>query len=185
MTGKWMAGLLALALVAGAAPALAEITEASVTGGKVAGTAVDGLGEFKGIPFAAPPVGDLRWKAPQPVKPWSGVKQTVKFGAACMQGGGGGGAGKGIPYDEDCLFLDVWTPAKAPSDKLPVIVWIYGGGFNAGATSNELYDGANFAKRGVVFVSISYRVGPFGFLATPELSKESGHGSGAYGLMDQ
>ena len=102
-----------------------------------------------------------------------------------MQGGGGGGAGKGIPYSEDCLYLDVWTPAKAPGDKLPVIVWIYGGGFNSGATSNELYDGANFARRGVVFVSISYRVGPFGFLATPELSKESGHGSGAYGLMDQ
>src|SRR6185312_15369869 len=132
-----------------------------------------------------PPVGDLRWKAPQPVKPWSGVKQTTHFGDACMQGGGGGGAGKGIPYDEDCLYLDVWTPAKTPSDKLPVIVWIYGGGFNAGATSNELYDGANFARRGVVFVSVSYRVGPFGFLATPELSRESGHGSGAYGLEDQ
>ena len=166
-------------------PAMAEVTEASVTGGKIAGTAVDGLGEFKGIPFAAPPVGDLRWKAPQPVQPWSGVRQTTHFGDACMQGGGGGGAGKGIPYSEDCLYLDVWTPAKTSNEKLPVIVWIYGGGFNAGATSNELYDGARFAKRGVVFVSVSYRVGPFGFLATPELSKESGHGSGAYGLMDQ
>jgi para-nitrobenzyl esterase len=185
MIGKLTAGLLAIALVFGAAPAMAQITQASVTGGKIAGTAVDGLGEFKGIPFATPPVGDLRWKAPQPVKAWSGVKETTHFGDACMQGGGGGGAGKGIPYDEDCLYLDVWTPAKSPSDKLPVIVWIYGGGFNAGATSNELYDGANFAKRGVVFVSVSYRVGPFGFLATPELSKESGHGSGAYGLMDQ
>jgi para-nitrobenzyl esterase len=181
---SWAIGLMALALAA-ATPALAEITEASVTGGKIAGTAVDGLGEFKGIPFAAPPVGDLRWKAPQPVKPWTGVKQTTHFGDACMQGGGGGGAGKGIPYSEDCLYLDVWTPAKSPSDKLPVIVWIYGGGFNAGATSNELYDGAHFARRGVVFVSISYRVGPFGFLATPELSKESGHGSGAYGIEDQ
>ena len=173
---------LALAL---STPAVAEVTEASVTGGKVAGSAVDGLGEFKGIPFAAPPVGDLRWKAPQPVKPWSGVRQTTHFGDACMQSGGGGGAGKGIPYSEDCLYLDVWTPAKASSDKLPVIVWIYGGGFNAGATSNELYDGTSFAKHGVVFVSISYRVGPFGFLATPDLSKESGHGSGAYGLLDQ
>ena len=173
---------LALAL---STPAVAEVTEASVTGGKVAGSAVDGLGEFKGIPFAAPPVGDLRWKAPQPVKPWSGVRQTTHFGDACMQSGGGGGAGKGIPYSEDCLYLDAWTPAKASSDKLPVIVWIYGGGFNAGATSNELYDGTSFAKHGVVFVSISYRVGPFGFLATPDLSKESGHGSGAYGLLDQ
>jgi para-nitrobenzyl esterase len=185
MKTKWAMVLMTLAMAAATAPAMAEITEANVTGGKIAGTAVDGLGEFKGIPFAAPPVGELRWKAPQPVKAWSGVKQTTHFGDACMQGGGGGGAGKGIPYDEDCLYLDVWTPAKATGDKLPVIVWIYGGGFNAGATSNELYDGANFAKRGVVFVSISYRVGPFGFLATPELSKESGHGSGAYGLMDQ
>ena len=185
MKTTWAMSLAALAVAFAAPPAMAEITAASVTGGKIQGEAVDGLGQFKGIPFAAPPVGDLRWKAPQPAKPWPGVKQTVKFGAACMQGGGGGGAGKGIPYDEDCLFLDVWTPAKTPADKLPVIVWIYGGGFNAGATSNALYDGANFAKRGVVFVSISYRVGPFGFLAAPELSKESGHGSGAYGLMDQ
>ena len=184
MNSKWAVALAALTL-AFAAPAMAEITEATVTGGKVAGTVVDGISEFKGIPFAAPPVGDLRWRAPQPVKPWSGVKQTVKFGSACMQGGGGGGAGKGIPYDEDCLYLDVWSPAKTSGDKLPVIVWIYGGGFNAGATSNELYDGTNFARHGVVFVSVSYRVGPFGFLATPELSKESGHGSGNYGLMDQ
>ena len=181
---QWAISLAVLAF-AMSAPAMAEVTEARVTGGEIAGTAVDGLGEFKGIPFAAPPVGDLRWKAPQPVQPWSGVKQTTHFGDACMQSGGGGGAGKGIPYSEDCLYLDVWTPAKTPGDKLPVIVWIYGGGFNAGATSNELYDGAHFAQRGVVFVSISYRVGPFGFLATPELSKESGHGSGAYGLQDQ
>ncbi|HEY4031474.1 MAG TPA: carboxylesterase family protein [Caulobacteraceae bacterium] len=185
MTAKWMAGLAALALIAGFGPARAEITQAAVTGGKVAGSAAAGVGEFKGIPFAAPPVGDLRWKAPQPVKPWSGVRQTTHFGDGCMQSGGGGGAGPGIPYSEDCLYLDVWTPAKAPGDKLPVIVWIYGGGFNSGATSNLLYDGANFAKRGVVFVSISYRVGPFGFLATPELSKENGHGSGNWGLLDQ
>jgi para-nitrobenzyl esterase len=185
MKAKWTLSIAALAALGAATPALAEITQATVTGGKIAGTAVDGLGEFKGIPFAAPPVGDLRWKAPQPVQPWSGVKETIHFGDACMQSGGGGGAGKGIPYSENCLYLDVWTPAKSPSDKLPVIVWIYGGGFNAGATSNELYDGAHFAQRGVVFVSISYRVGPFGFLATPELSKESGHGSGAYGLQDQ
>ena len=185
MKSRWAMSLMALALAVAAAPAMAEITEASVTGGKIAGKAEGGLGEFKGIPFAAPPVGDLRWKAPQPVKPWSGVKQTVSFGAACMQGGGGGGAGPGIPYDEDCLFIDVWTPAKAPGDKLPVLVWIYGGGFNSGATSNQLYDGANLARKGVVFVSISYRVGPLGFLATPELSKESGRGSGNYGLLDQ
>ena len=175
--------LMALAIAA-ASPATAEIAKARVTGGEIAGTVVDGLSEFKGIPFAAPPTGALRWKAPQPVKPWSGVRQTVQFGPACMQTGGGGGAGPGIPYSEDCLYIDVWTPAKSPGEKLPVIAWIYGGAFAAGATSNPLYDGTNFAKKGVVFVSISYRVGPFGFLATPELSRESGHGSGAYGLLD-
>ena len=185
MKARWTLSLMALALIAASGPARAEITQASVTGGKIAGAAVDGLGEFKGIPFAAPPVGDLRWKAPQPVKPWSDVKQTTHFGDGCMQSGGGGGAGPGIPYSEDCLYIDVWTPAKAPADKLPVIVWIYGGGFNSGATSNLLYDGANLAKKGVVFVAVSYRVGPFGFLATPELSKESGHGSGNWGLLDQ
>src|SRR5215475_3242938 len=107
MNRRWTIALMALALAlvaAAAAPAMAEITLASVTGGKVAGVAADGLGEFKGIPFAAPPVGDLRWKAPQPVKAWSGVKQTTHFGDGCMQGGGGGGAGKGIPYSEDCLY---------------------------------------------------------------------------------
>jgi para-nitrobenzyl esterase len=101
-----------------------------------------------------------------------------------MQTGGGGGAGPGIPYSEDCLYIGVWSPAKSADEKLPVIAWIYGGAFAAGATSNPLYDGTNFARRGVVFVSISYRVGPFGFLATPELSRESGHGSGNYGLLD-
>jgi para-nitrobenzyl esterase len=185
MIGKWTAAVAALALAGSAAPAMAEITQARVTGGVVAGEVKDGLSEFKGIPFAAPPVGPLRWKAPQPVRPWSGVRQTIRFGDACMQTGGGGGAGPGIPYSEDCLYLDIWTPAKSPGEKLPVIAWIYGGGFTAGATSNPLYDGTHFAQKGVVFVSISYRVGPFGFLATPALSRESGHGSGDYGLLDQ
>ena len=180
------AALAALAVVAQAGPSAAQIAEAQVTGGRVAGTVADGLSIFKGIPFAAPPVGSLRWKAPQPAPPWSGVKQTVAFGPACMQASVRvTGVGAGVPYKEDCLYLDIWTPAKAPGDKLPVIAWIYGGGFTGGATSSPLYDGANFAKRGVVFVSISYRVGPFGFLATPELSRESGHGSGNYGLLDQ
>jgi len=167
-----------------AAPAWAQVPMVAVTGGTVQGVVQDGLSEFKGIPFAAPPTGKLRWKAPQPVKAWSGVRQATKFAAACMQTPGGGGAGPGIPYDEDCLYLDVWSPARSADEKLPVIVWIYGGGFNSGATSNALYDGANFARQGVVFVSISYRVGPLGFLATPALSRESGHGSGNYGLLD-
>jgi para-nitrobenzyl esterase len=176
--------IVALALVA--TPALAQITQVQVTGGKIAGTVVEGISEFKGIPFAAPPVGELRWKAPQPVKPWSGVRQTVTFGAACMQNPTmANRMAPGVSLSEDCLFVDVWTPARTSGEKLPVIAWIYGGGFSGGMTSAPLYDGTNFAKRGVVLVSISYRVGALGFLATPQLSKESGHGSGNYGLLDQ
>ena len=179
------AAALALLAMAMGAPASAQIAQAHVTGGVVAGEVSGGLSMFKGIPFAAPPVGALRWKAPQPVRPWSGVRKATQFGAACLQTGGGGGAGAGVPYSEDCLYVDVWSPARSPGEKLPVIVWIYGGGFTGGSTSNALYDGANFARKGVVFVSIAYRVGPFGFLATPELSRESGHGSGEYGILDQ
>jgi para-nitrobenzyl esterase len=185
MKGKWAIALMALAMSA-AAPAMAQVTEASVTGGKIAGVVVDGVSEFKGIPFAAPPVGDLRWKAPQPVKPWSGTKQTIAFGPACMQNPTvAQRMAPGVTLSEDCLTIDVWSPAKSASQKLPVIAWIYGGGFTGGMTSAPLYDGANFAKKGVVFVSISYRVGALGFLAAPQLSKESGHGSGNYGLLDQ
>jgi para-nitrobenzyl esterase len=174
----------ALLLAALAMPAHAAITQAQTTAGAVEGEAVDGIGEFKGIPFAAPPVGDLRWKAPQPAAPWQGSRKTVAFGPACMQGPILKQMGSTAAMSEDCLYVDVWTPASAPGDKLPVIAWIYGGGFNSGATSVPMYDGANFAKQGVVFVSLSYRVGPFGFLAAPELSAESGHGSGNYGLLD-
>jgi len=180
---KQALGALAATLML-AAPAHAAITQAKTTAGQVQGEAVDGIGEFKGIPFAAPPVGDLRWKAPQPVQPWQGVRKTVAFGPACMQGPILAQMGSTATVSEDCLYIDVWTPADAPTDKLPVIAWIYGGGFNSGATSVPMYDGANFAKQGVVFVSLSYRVGPFGFLATPALSAESGHGSGNYGLLD-
>ena len=178
--------MMALALAAAAAPAMAQIAEAKVSGGRVAGTIVNGIAQFKGIPFAAPPVGDLRWKAPQRVKAWSGVRQATAFASACMQNPTSlEQQAPGISASEDCLYLDIWTPAKASGEKLPVIVWIYGGGFNGGMTSAPLYDGANFARKGVVFVSIAYRVGPFGFLATPELSRESGHGSGNYGMLDQ
>jgi para-nitrobenzyl esterase len=175
---------LAVAVALTASPAAAAITEAKKTAGVVQGQAVEGLGEFKGIPFAAPPIGDLRWKGPQPVQPWQGVRQAVAFGPACMQGPRLAQMGSTASQSEDCLYIDVWTPANSPADKLPVIAWVYGGGFNSGATSVPMYDGANFARQGVVFVSLSYRVGPFGFLATPELSAESGHGSGNYGLLD-
>jgi para-nitrobenzyl esterase len=157
-----------------------------VTGGTVTGVQTEGLSEFKGIPFAAPPVGALRWKAPAPVEPWNGIKEANAFGPACMQNAAmAKQMGHPGTLSEDCLYLNVWTPAKTANAKLPVIVWIYGGGFTGGMTSTPLYDGAHFAQRGVVLVSIAYRVGPMGFLATPELSKESGHGSGSWGMLDQ
>ena len=155
--------------------------------GLVQGTVEDGLTIYKGIPFAAPPLGDLRWRPPQPHAPWKEVLKTDKFGPACMQ----------VPIvmpalgldaltvDEDCLYLNVWTPAKTPKDNLPVMVWIYGGGFTIGGTSIAQYDGTNLASKGVVLVSVAYRLGQFGFLAHPELSKEQGGHSGNYGLMDQ
>ncbi len=142
---------------------------------------------FEGIPYAAPPVGDLRWKAPQPAKDWKGVKNTTTFGPRSMQG---------RIFDdmvfrdkgpsEDCLYLNVWTPAASADAKLPVMVWIYGGGFVAGAASEPRQDGENLARKDVVVVSFNYRLGVFGFFAHPELSAESGtNSSGNYGLLDQ
>ena len=148
---------------------------------------------FKGIPFAAPPIGDLRWKAPQPVKPWKGVRVCDKFGASPMQASPVSFSMwteeyliPKEPIGEDCLYLNVWTPAKKSSDKKPVLVWIYGGGFQSGGSAVPIYDGEAFARRGVIFVSINYRVGIFGFFAHPALTRESLHqSSGNYGLMDQ
>src|SRR5262249_43692508 len=151
----------------------------------VSGTVTNGIASFKGIPFAAPPVGALRWKAPQPVQAWAGVKQASAYGPSCVQD-------KmfltvfGAPaaMSEDCLYLNVWTPAKASSEKLPVMVWIHGGGFICGMTSIAPFDGTHLAEKGVVLVSVAYRLGVFGFLAHPELDRESGKGSGNYGLHD-
>jgi len=174
-----------LSACASNAPETAGIPAAAVTGGQVEGTVADGLSIFKGIPFAAPPVGELRWKAPQPVAPWTGVKKTVAFGNACMQDMGmARSMGDTSSISEDCLYLNVWSPAARASDRLPVLVWIYGGGFSGGMTSVPMYDGEKLAKKGVVVVSIAYRIGPFGFLAHSELSAESGRGSGNYGLED-
>ncbi len=164
----------------------AQIREVAVTGGSVAGVLANGVVSFKGIPFAAPPVGPLRWNAPQPVKPWTGVKDASAFGPSCMQDPFFAkifGAPPAI--GEDCLYLNVWTPAKSAGDRLPVMVWIYGGGFVGGMTSVPAYDGTRLAEKGVILVSVAYRLGVFGFLAHPELSRESGKGSGNYGLQDQ
>lgn len=159
-----------------------EIVSATVTGGAVSGTSQDGVSIFKGIPFAAPPIGALRWKAPAPVIPWSGVKKADAFANACMQAPHS--QGNTAPVSEDCLYLNVWTPARAAGEKIPVIVWIHGGGYVGGSTSIGMYDGSGYARKGVVLVSLAYRLGPYGFMAHPQLSRESGHGSGAYGIED-
>ena len=148
--------------------------------GLIQGIFEDGLTVYKGIPFAAPPVGELRWKAPQPASKWDGVRQAIKFAPAPIQGGNPP-SGK----SEDCLYLNVWTPAKSTNEHIPVLVWIYGGGFGFGSTSEPVYSGEKLAKKGVVLVSIAYRVGQLGFLVHPELSAESpNHVSGNYGLLD-
>src|SRR6186997_206208 len=166
-----------------------------VDGGYISGTtrSTGDIHIFKGIPFAAPPVGELRWKEPQPVQPWRGVKICDKFGPSPMQA-------KPAPFSmwseeflipkepisEDCLYLNVWTGARSTKERRPVLVWIYGGGFLSGGSAVPIYDGEAMAKKGIVFVSINYRVGIFGFFAHPELTKESPHhSSGNYGLLDQ
>ena len=203
--------LVCLCLVA-TAFTVESVTEDSVrvTGGQITGTTTpDGMVRiYKGIPFATPPVGALRWQAPQPVIPWSNVRQCDAFGPSPMQGNptpfGPWSAEYLIPkvsISEDCLYLNVWSGAKStqqkrPQDRtnrsagtgkpLPVLVWIYGGGFGSGGAGCAIYDGEAMARKGILFVSFNYRVGPFGFLAHPELTKESGRGaSGNYGLMDQ
>jgi len=181
-----------LALIGG--PAYAQIGEVDVTGGRVSGVVTNGIVAFKGIPFAAPPVGDFRWKPPQPVNRWTGVKDAAAFAPSCPQDVSFlrlFGAPEATA--EDCLYLNVWTGATAASERRPVMVWIYGGSFVGGMTSIPAYDGTPLAEKGVVLVSIAYRLGPLGFLAHPELTKESpstgfgagGKGSGNYGLQDQ
>jgi len=154
-----------------------------IEGGSLQGTTEDGLRVYRGIPYAAPPVGDLRWRAPQPPPKWKGVRAADQFGRPCMQTNA---AIANLPApSEDCLYLNVWTPAKGASDKLPVLVWIHGGGFIAGEPAEKLYHGGWLAKKDVVFVSVAYRLGVFGFLAHPELSAESPHHvSGNYGILD-
>ncbi len=157
--------------------------------GKIEGTGpqTSGVREFRGIPFAAPPVGNLRWAAPQPVKNWPGVRKASDFGPRCMQQPLFGDMGfRSAGMSEDCLYLNVWTPAKSAGAKLPVMVYFFGGGFVAGDGSEPRYDGESLASKGIVTVTISYRLGVFGFLAHPDLTKESPHhASGNYTLLDQ
>jgi para-nitrobenzyl esterase len=140
---------------------------------------------YKGIPFAAPPVGKLRWRAPQPPAHWDDVRSATEFGPICMQAAGGR-AGVPVKMSEDCLYLNVWTAAKSAGERRPVLVWLHPGGFTGGSGSSPAYDGDNLAKKGLVVVTLNYRLGVFGFFAHPELAKESDRrASGNYGLMDQ
>ncbi|EPY4568841.1 esterase [Klebsiella variicola] len=172
-----------LSLALFAAVAQADGPEVSVTGGVIAGTSQDGVDAFKGIPFAAKPVGELRWQPPHPVKSWQGVRLAQNYGKDCMQEPFPGDAAPlGVGFSEDCLTINVWKPSKA-SGKLPVMVWIYGGGFVNGGSSPAVYAGDAFARKNVVFVSFNYRVGRFGFFAHPALSGDAQRGN--YALMDQ
>lgn len=165
----------------------ASAPQVKTRSGKVEGKADGQVHAFLGIPYAAPPVGDLRWKAPAPAAKWSGVRKATEFGSHCMQGKVFGDMVFHDPGgSEDCLTLNVWVPARHSAAKLPVMVWIYGGGFAAGTTSEGRQNGSHLAEQGVIVVSMNYRLGVFGFLVHPELAQESGHNSaGNYGLLDQ
>lgn len=155
--------------------------------GILEGTNESGLNVFRGVPFAQPPVGEFRWREPQSVKNWTGVRKADKFGPRAMQlpiFGDMSFRSDGV--SEDCLYLNVWSPSKTNNEKLPVLVYFYGGGFLAGDGSEPRYDGASMARKGIVSVTVNYRLGVLGFLSHPELTKESPHhASGNYGLLDQ
>jgi para-nitrobenzyl esterase len=160
-----------------------------IEGGQIADVAPDasGIRVFKGIPYASPPVGELRWKAPQPLQAWNGIRRAAEWGPRCVQSSRLGDIDPlNRRMDKDCLYLNVWTPAKSTGEALPVMVWIYGGSNLNGAGSQPEYDGSHLASKGVVAVTLNYRLDIFGFLAHPELTNESGtNSSGNYGLLDQ
>jgi para-nitrobenzyl esterase len=182
------AAAVVLAVCSWTAAGDAMADEVQTKSGVVAGTAepAGAVRVFLGIPYAAPPVGNLRWREPQPVAPWTGVRKADAFGPRCLQGRIFDDMVFRDEPSEDCLYLNVWTPARSAAEKLPVMVWIHGGGFQAGSASEPRQDGGRLAGKGVVVVGVNYRLGVFGFLAHPDLTKESGRGaSGNYGLMDQ
>ena len=178
---------LSLALLLASGTRAQEIVKTA--NGSLQGTAnpATGVRSYKGIPFAEPPVGELRWKRPQPAKDWQGVRKADKFGPRCMQRAIFGDMNfRSNGVSEDCLYLNVWTPARSGREKLPVLVYFYGGGFMAGDGSEPRYDGESMATKGIVALTVNYRLGVFGFFAHPELTKESTRGgSGNYALFDQ
>jgi para-nitrobenzyl esterase len=186
MRKQWRYAAMVVVAVQLAAALVAQqvVTES----GAISGISESGVSVYKGIPFAAPPVGELRWRPPVQVAPWSGMRKAEAFAPACMQTGVSMPGETPPAVSEDCLYLNIWTPAqrKPAPEALPVIVWIYGGGYINGSASMPLYWGDRLAHKGVVVVTIAYRLGPLGFLALPDLTRESPqHSSGNYGLMDQ
>ncbi|ODU79147.1 carboxylesterase/lipase family protein [Novosphingobium sp. SCN 63-17] len=180
-----VAALAALAFAS--APAAAQTgtptPRVTVREGALAGVAESGIRRFLGIPYAAPPVGDLRWKAPRPAAPWRGVRRADAFGPMCAQVQFPGAPPKRM--SEDCLTLNVWAPAQRRG-RLPVMIWIHGGGYMFGSGSEPQFDGTALAKKGVVLVTLNYRLGPLGFLAHPDLTSEAPYrSSGNYGILDQ
>jgi para-nitrobenzyl esterase len=190
-----LAGLMAMGAGTAAssqtAPRVPTPPVVRVESGELQGVVDDGVASFKGIPFEAPPTGDLRWRPPQPAAKWTGVRQAANFGADCMQGRFGPPPAPGAPPapapSEDCLFLSVWRPASATSTaKLPVMVWIHGGGFVGGSGASPFTSGVQLAEQGVLLVSFNYRLGRFGFFAFPALRGERpDETKGNYAYMDQ
>src|SRR5690606_27978978 len=185
----WLVGLAAAATAGHAAiEDPVRLDAGLVSGGE---TTESGVRVFRGLPFAAPPVGENRWRAPQPVEPWDGVRDASKFGNVCIQAETEpryvniANMEGSPPLSEDCLYLNVWTPAESADDELPVMVFFYGGAFTDGGGAAPLYDGTALAERGAVVVTMKCRLGPFGVLAHPALTAESEHkSSGNYGIMD-
>ena len=192
---KWLGVLLLVLVIAAGAlwfflfrppPPGTPLAEAVATSsGPVRGLEEGGVSVYRGIPYAAPPVGNLRWRAPQPVAAWSETRDAFQFSKACPQHGGPVPGTPPEPQDEDCLYLNIWTPSERGPEPLPVIVWLHGGSNTNGSASAPPYGGANLARKGVVVISPNYRIGVLGFLAHPELTAESGRSaSGNYGMMD-
>ena len=177
--GLWLWLLLALAPAAALAQGAPVVATAA---GQVQGVRQGAVSAFRGVPYAAPPVGDLRWREPRPAAAWSGVRRAEVSGPACIQTPAPGIPG---PFSEDCLNLDVWTPRPEAGAKLPVMVWIYGGAFVQGSTRAPTYDGAPLAGRGAVVVTLNYRLGQLGFFAHPGLEREAPGGPMNFGLLDQ
>ena len=159
----------------------AETVTIRTPAGALRGAVHDGMRSFLGVPYASAPLGDLRWRAPQPLPAWAGTRDALQFGPQCMQGAGRAP----VPMSEDCLFVNVWVAAKPASGHRPVLVWVHGGAFKVGSAGQPVYDGASLARRGIIVVTLNYRLGKFGFLAHPALTQENPDGPlGNYGLMD-